>query len=428
MTMRVRTGLLLIVALGMMGLASCDHYVCTSGAQFGASSCTAGAPGLGGTGGTGSATAAFAFAVDTAGTIDGYTLNTVANTFQATPGYTAPVVPPNNGGIGMVVAQKEFVYAAFGGVGQIYGWTVGSTGTLTSISSSPFSAAFLANFPIPVGEAEMITNPAGTMLFVSDPNQDLIYTFTIGAGGVLGEPGTTVAVPFPPTNLATDGEGKYLYAVDGNLSAHTGSEIAAYVIGSNGTLTAVPGSPFTGANYQMWLLKGEPTGQFLIGTSGNATGVSGTDDDHLYVFSITQSGANAGAITPVSGSPFATAFSPFSIAVSPDTAGNLVYSFSFNDTIPPSAFNGVEGYTISSTGTLTKLSGSPFTNVAEGSWGQFDQSGAFLFVWSSFFNQSTGAEVTQLGPDEVGSGGALTQPIPTLTLASEAFWVVTDPQ
>jgi len=28
----------------------------------------------------------------------------------------------------------------------------------------------------------------------------------------------------------------------------------------------------------------------------------------------------------------------------------------------------------------------------------------------------------------VGSGGALTQPVPTLTLATQGFWVVTDPQ
>jgi hypothetical protein len=153
---------------------------------------------------------------------------------------------------------------------------------------------------------------------------------------------------------------------------------------------------------------------------------SGVDDDHLYVFSISQSGTNAGAIAPVTGSPFVTQYSPFSIAVQSNSNGNLLYSFSFNDTA--SAFNPVEGYAISSTGTLTADTNSPFGGVAEGSWGQFDQSGDFLFVYSSYINESTGDVVTQLGPLDVGTGGALTQPIFTLSLATPGFWAVTDPQ
>jgi len=34
--------------------------------------------------------------------------------------------------------------------------------------------------------------------------------------------------------------------------------------------------------------------------------------------------------------------------------------------------------------------------------------------------------VTQLSPLEVGTGGALTQPISTLTITTPGFWVVTD--
>ena len=133
---------------------------------------------------------------------------------------------------------------------------------------------------------------------------------------------------------------------------------------------------------------------------------------------------NAGAIAQVDKVP--TQYSPFSIAVQPNTGGNLVYSFSFNDT--DTSFNPTEGYSISSSGTLTRDSGSPFSNIAEGSWGQFDQSGAFLFDWSSYVVQGTGTVTTQLAPFSVGSGGALTQPIPTLTLATPGFWVVTDPK
>jgi hypothetical protein len=418
--------------LATMFLVNCQDYKCGG---FGALPCTSAGTGGGtgpfGGGGGSSKPAAFAFAVDEAGTIDGYALNTTAGTFAATSGYTAPLVPTNNGGVGMVVAQEQFLYAGFGNVGELYAWSIDSTtGGLTAISGSPYSAPFLADYGLGVGQANMITNPAGTLLFISDTLQSEIYVYTIGSGGVLTlVTGSPFLVPFGPMNLATDGLGKYLYAIDGNFNTHTGSAIAAYVIGTGtslGTLTPVVGSPFVGSSYLMWQLNGEPTGQYLIGTSGNSVVQSAVDDDHLYVFSISQSGTNAGAIAPVTGSPFATRYSPFSIAVQSNTDGNLVYSFSFNGAA--SAFNPVEGYAISSTGTLTADTNSPFSGVAEGSWGQFDQSGAFLLVYSSYTNESTGDLVTQLGPIDVGTGGALTQPISTLTLATPGFWVVTDPQ
>jgi hypothetical protein len=429
MTKRVRADLLLIVAMATLGLAACDHYTCTNGLTFGASTCSnSSITGPGGSGSGGSATAAFVFAVDqgtgTGGTIDGFTLDTSANTFQATPGYTAPTIPNNNGGVGMVVAQKQFLYAGFGTVGEIFGWTISSTGSLTAIAGSPFPAPFLAFFGAGVGEANMITNPAGTMLFVSDTLQSEIFVFQIGSGGVLTPatpPSITLPLGFEPMNLATDGLGKYLYASNGNSSTHTGTEVAAFVVGSSGTLTPVPGSPFA---FPMWLVKGEPTGNFLIGTTGKVAFFSGTDDDHLYVFSITQSGASAGAITPVSGSPFPTVFSPFSIAVQSNTGGNLLYSFSINDTA--TGFNSAEGYSISSAGALTADVGSPFSGLTNGDWGQFDQSGAFLFDYGSFTDINTNTVVTQLAPFDVGAGGALTQPITTLTLATPGFWAVTD--
>jgi len=427
MAKRVRADLLLIVAMATLGLAGCDHYTCTNGLNFGASTCSNSSisnPGGNGTGG--SATAAFVFAVDqgtgTGGTIDGFTLDTSANTFQATPSFIAPTIPDNNGGVGMVVAQKQFLYVGLGTVGKIYGWTISSTGSLTAITGSPFTAPFLGNFLGVVGEAAMITNPAGTMLFVSDQLQSQIFVFQIGSGGVLTPatpPSITIPLGFQPMNLATDGLGKYLYASNGNSSTHTATEVAAFVIGSSGTLTPVPGSPFA---FPMWLVKGEPTGQFLIGTSGNTVTKSGVDDNNLYVFSIAQSGANAGAISQVDKK--ATAFSPFSIAVQSNTGGNLLYSFSINDTA--TGFNAAEGYTISSAGALTADTGSPFSGLTNGSWGQFDQSGAFLFDYGSFLDLGTNTVVTQLSPFDVGTGGALTQPITTLTLATPGFWAVTD--
>jgi 6-phosphogluconolactonase len=431
MTMRVRAGLMMIVALAMMGLAGCDHYNCSSGPLLGGS-CTAGTPGLGTTT-TGSATAAFAFVADATGatsngTIDGYTLNTTASTFGPTSTYTAPATPLNDGGVGMVVAQAKYLYTGFGTTSTICGWSIGSAGTLTALSGSPYAAPFMPFVPVGFGTQSIVTNPAGTLLFFSasatgtGTNAPQVFVYQIGTGGALtAATGSPFSVPFTG-NLATDGLGKYLYITEASSITHTGSEIAAYSIGTTGALTMVSGSPFAGSDFNMWQVQGEPTGKFMIGTTGESVAINTVDNDKLYVFSI----GTTGALTEVSGSPFVTQTSPLSIAVQSDTNGSLVYTFGLTD--DRSAFNSVEGYTISSTGTLTAVTGSPFSSAAVGDQGAFDQSGAFLFVYGVVDNLSTNTIVPQMGAFAVASGGALTEPTTTLTLTSPGFFAVTDPQ
>ncbi len=438
MKKQVRAFLVFVAGLATLGLANCGTYNCATddGMSFSGSTCTSTSPsGISSGGGTSSSGAAFVFAVDTGasagssnGTIDGYELNPSASTFATISGYTAPTIPPSDGGLGMVVAQKQYLYVAFGEAKEIYGWTIDSTtGALTAVSGSPYSASFLSSSG-QVAQAQMITNPSGTLLFISLPLTNQIYAYQIGSSGALtAVSGAPFSVPFGPVNMATDGAGKFLYAVDGDFTTHTGSEIAAYSIGSGGGLTAVSGSPFA---FPMWQVQGEPTGKFLIGTSGNSSvsGFSGVDDEHLYVFSI----SSTGAITPVSGSPFATVYSPFSIAVSPNSGGDLVYSFSISESSGQTSFNAEEGYSISSSGALTAVSGSPFTNLgngSSGSWGQFDQSGAFLFVYGEFItNPSTDTFVIQISPFNVPSGGTLTSAGSTADLATVGFWAATDSQ
>jgi hypothetical protein len=216
--------------------------------------------------------------------------------------------------------------------------------------------------------------------------------------------------------LATDGLGKYLYLTQ-NFSDNTGEEIGAYSIGSSGALTLVPGSPFA---FPMGQVQGEPTGKYLIGTTGNAEAVSGVDLNQLYVFAI----GTTGALTQVSTTT--TVNSPFKIAVQPNSSGNLVYSFGLNDTA--TGFNPPEGYQSSSTGTLTAVTGSPFTGAAIGDWGQFDQSGANLFLFGSVVTEGTNDVTDTIGALAVGSGGTLTEPTTGITLVTQGYWTVTDPK
>jgi hypothetical protein len=418
MTKRVRAVLILVVALAMMGLASCDHYNC--GATFGNSSCAASGSGLG-SGGTGATSAAFAYAVDQAGTMDGYGLNTTAGTFSAISGYIAPTVPLNDPGVGMVIAQKQFVYTVFGLERAIYGWSIdATTGSLTALTGFPLTIPD-GLISVAYNEYHVATNPAGTLLFLSDTGGNQIFVYQVSTAGALtaatGSPfGTTIE----PGNVATDGLGKYLYVTEA-VSGHAGFEMLAYSIGTSGALAAVPGNPFP---YAMWQVQGDSSGAYLIGTTGSTAFYGVPDDDHLYVFSIVQSGANAGAISQV-GTPFSTTYSPFNIAVQPSSGGESVYSFSINDTA--TGYNPVEGFQLNTTsGGLSTVTGSPFSGVATGHWGQFDQSGTLLFVYSSVVSGST--TTTQLGVLTVGSGGVLTEAVSPVDLATPGYWAVTDPQ
>lgn len=401
MTMKVRVWLSAIaVVLAAMCLSSCDHYVCSSGATFGGT-CSSSGSGVS-QGGTGTgATAAFAYQSN-GGAIEELSLNPTAGTLLDTPGFVDPVTSTASGW-NMVVAQDQYVYTAFPGVGQIYGFTVAASGTMTQIGS-PVSAPYMVGSTLP-GLEGMVTNPAGTLLFILNPDGPAVYVYTIGSGGTLTQAGSPTLLPFLPENMATDGLGKYLYVTSDSQDTSVTPAIAAYNIGSNGALSAVAGSPFSGTEFGMLEVVGDPSGKYLIGTTSTYDG-----DPHLYVYSIVD-----GAINPVVGSPFLTTYSPIAVAVQPSVGGDLVYSFSVSS---QGVENPIEGYTLNLTsGTLTAIAGSPFTGTA-GSWGQFDPSGAYLFALDG--------ATTIMSVYTVGTTPALTA-IPT---ASVGFlpgpWAVSD--
>jgi hypothetical protein len=441
---------LLLLVLATMFLAGCkENYGCQ--VTFGSSTCTPGSPGFGsgggGGGGGGGGAAAFAFAVDTSGmgTIDGYGLNTSSGTFGPITDFVAPdTTIINNPGAGMVIAQQvgqqPFVYALFGPSNdELFGWSMTTSGALTLLSNLPAPlTGFDPDASIPFNQYSMTTNPQGTLLFIADSFNERIFVFQISnAGALTVVTGSPFATPVNPGNLTTDGLGKYLYVTE-TLLNHTGVEVLGYSIGdgTNGTtlgaLTQLSSSPFA---FKMWQLQGDASGGFLVGTSGNSAapglGLSGVDDKNLYVFNIQQTATTtpAGTLTQVTGSPFAITYSPLSIAVQPPSSGGeFVYSFGISDS--GIAYNPIEGFQLTATGaqagTLTAISNFPTTGIATGHWGQFDQSGADLLVYSSISNGTS--VVTQLGALTIGANGIPTEPTSPATLITPGYWVVTDPQ
>ena len=147
----------------------------------------------------------------------------------------------------------------------------------------------------------------------------------------------------------------------------------------------------------------------LLAPTGNGANNGFTSDNHVYVFSIDQSGV----ITQATGSPFATVYIPSTLTVHPN--GTFVYTF--NQTV--TGTSPTEGLQFNpTTGALSFLAGSPFTALTAPS-GQFDESGAYLFM-----HPGTSVSVASVNT----TTGALTSiATPIANVGSGVGWAVTDP-
>lgn len=428
----IRLALSFVAMLAILLLTSCNGAPGCPQNGFGSSLPCApggsgnlgGSGGTGGTGGGGGGTTAnaFAYVVDQNGTMDGYALNAKAGTFGTVSTYAPPTIPANNGSVGVVVAQGKYLYAVLQDVQKIYGWSINTSGNLTLLTGFPISVPTLSGIsPEPYNQQVVITNPAGTLMFISEAVNEQILVYQISNTGALtaatGSPFSTSSASLSPQNMGMDGLGRFLYVSQAS-AIHSGTAVVGYSVSSTGAsagqLTLIPGSPF---NIPLWQMQGDASGNYLIGISGRVAYLYGADDKSLYVYSINQA---TGALTAASGSPSATAFAPFNIAMQPSTVnGEFIYSFSVNDS--DTATNPIEGYKLDpSTGALSLVTGSPFSVTTPTAFGQFDQSGNYLFIYSGV------APNVSLGVLNVASSGALTETLPTTPLVTAGYFAVSD--
>ncbi|MFZ0420033.1 MAG: hypothetical protein WAM04_18170 [Candidatus Sulfotelmatobacter sp.] len=418
MTIRIRAGLTLIVAVAIMGWAGCDHYNCSSGPNLG-SGCTAGTGGLS-TGGTGTsggnsiAVLAYYVSNNEVGSVE---LNTTPALID-TPNFVLQTLPTGYTNSAIVTAQEQYLYMPYASTSSsasIYAWSIdGTTGALTALAGSPFpvpDAAGLASSDQPT--TPLITNSAGTCLYMADALNSRIDVFQIdsSSGIPTAVPGSPFSTTIPPWNLAMDGLGRYLYATQGNYAGE-GVKLEVFTINS---ATGALSNGTTMPSLNMWQLQGEPTGTFMIGVDG-LTGLTGDNkpaDPNIYVFSINSGGvlAQVGKIPTTSGN------GPTAVVISPN--GQFVYDFSLS--ISTGLDGPLDGYSLAS-GTLTPLAGSPFSALSLPDGGHFDQSGSYLF-----FHAASAIGAYDIDP----STGIPTEPTSAVGIGQGAViypWAVTDPK
>ncbi|HEX4582209.1 MAG TPA: beta-propeller fold lactonase family protein [Acidobacteriaceae bacterium] len=289
--------------------------------------------------------------------------------------------------------------------GTLVGYSVSSTGALATLSGSPnqFATASINALAVTPSNAFLYAGVAGIGL----------YGLTINSGtGVTSLINTSALVQdIAPLAMTVDPSGKFL------LVAGLASGVAAvgeYAINSDGTLSEVQGSPVSitfpsgtdTTNLAVTRIAVAPNSSYVFVTLGqlgvaplpfNTSG--GLSPNTQIIKPLTSSGianqdlgvaVNAGStalfvgetnagvrvftigstFTEISGSPFKAGSQPRSLAF--DGTGDYLYSANGSDAT-------ISGYSVLASGSLTALTGSPFSSVGSGPTAlALDQSKKFL--------------------------------------------------
>ena len=225
---------------------------------------------------------------------------------------------------------------------------VGADGSLIELPGSPFTTGghgcdggFYASNRITV-------SPRGNFLYASNTDSNDVSAFSIdlSSGNLTAVPGSPFPLNSPGSmcsvftfvmgiSLAATPDGRFLMA--GSPWSET---ITAFRIGADGSLTAVPGSPFFAGGTPIGL-KVSPNGKFL------AAGLLGS----VAMFGI----APDGSLTLVPGSPFSDSGVGRAAGVDVNCKSDLLFAGEANNgnTI-------VDVFRIGPTGALTPIAGSPF--------------------------------------------------------------------
>jgi 6-phosphogluconolactonase (cycloisomerase 2 family) len=194
---------------------------------------------------------------------------------------------------------SKFAYVA--GTNTVSAYSIASNGALTPVPGSPFAAP---------GAASVAVDPTGKFAYVAGTSN--VSAYSIGSNGTLTPvPGSPFAAGSIPSSVAVDPTGKFAYVA--NLGGFVPGTVSAYSIGSNGILTPVPGSPFAAGSFSKSVAV-DPTGKFAyLASFGLASPGGFFVPSTVWAYSI---GSN-GTLTPVPGSPFATGNGATSVAITP---------------------------------------------------------------------------------------------------------------
>jgi 6-phosphogluconolactonase len=253
-----------------------------------------------------------------------------------------------------VPASAGFVYSSNFGDGTLSAYSIdAASGSLTPLA--PSSIAPPRAFEL--GEAKI--DSSGKYLYVVD-TLGMIFGFAMQAdGSLIAVPGSPFAAGRAPVSLAFDPAGRFLYvanASDGTLSGYS-------LDSTTGTLTPLAKSPYS--------ISGTDPYPNQIATTGNFLYVADNLADSIQVFTISSTGD---LTQSVSGPAFPLGTSAMGLAVDP--SGSVLYA----SILAPSGVTALYGFTINvGSGALTPVAVNP-PQFQVDRFISFDKLGKFLLV------------------------------------------------
>ncbi len=343
------------------------------------------------------------------GTIHVYSVNSSTGAISEVPG------SPFNAGLSplqlVVDPTGRFVYVANEQSEDITGFSVDPvSGALTELSGAPYPIGTPPNTSAPIVSA---VDPTGRFLYVFATSvvngalEEFLYEYSIDSvTGVLtaasSSPTPWVTGPGILTvSIAFNPAGNYAYlgqVAAGNVRAP--ALICSIDFGS-GTLAPV-GSvqpDTTGEASQIAL---SPSGSFLFSID--------TPSSQADVFTVSSAGVS---LTEISGSPYTVPIFPSSLAVHP--SGNFLFVASenhfFQSGNAPSKYDGsISAFAIEpGTGALAQVPGSPFPDGINPTSMVVDPTGNFAYSTSTAYTSATTSSAQILGFSINASSGALTR-------------------
>jgi 6-phosphogluconolactonase (cycloisomerase 2 family) len=340
-----------------------------------------------------------------------------------------------------VTYTPKFAYVANNVDSNVSGYTIDpETGVLTAVPGSPFTSG--------VQPTSIAVDPSGRFAYTANFNDNDVSEYTINAlsGALTPVSGSPVLAQTHPFSVTVDPSGRFAYVANSFSASISGYSISS----STGSLTALSGSPYsTGLNTQPFSVAIDPSGRFLCvaientnqvesfsidATSGKLaaigsvpTGMSpelvvvdpsgrfvyvADGDGHVSAYTI----STAGSLTQITGSPFLAGHRTVSVAVDP--SGRFVYAAN-NGNGAVASFN-VSAYTIDpNTGALTEIIGSPFATGAASRSVAVDPSGNFVYVANTGTNDVSAYTIDQ------ASGALTANPASPFPAGSFAYAVTT---
>ena len=249
--------------------------------------------------------------------------------------------PVASGGIGpiSIAVHGNLVYVANTGAGgtNYTGFTFTTGGQLTPLAGSTVS------LPDESGPGDVLFNGDGTRLVGVRVNTSEIDSFAVGSDGRLtAAPGSPFAAQalgpfgsaFRPTNLAQ------LFVSNAHAGPGNGS-VSAYLVAADGTLNSRDDSPYADNQTAPCWVDITPNGQYLFAVNTGSTTIS------RYAI------AKNGKLTLLGSTGFSSGkgIRPFDLRVAPD--GDDAY-------VVDAALTAVSAFAVGADGSLTELSPSPF--------------------------------------------------------------------